>query len=137
MGEAAGIPARLRIIRQVVDTVINRGEPYELLIGKGFGSSIELAKEISGPDLSSLDNVYITLLYENGLFGVFGYVALWLFVLSKRKRSAFISYYWYALVGLLLVGFSFVTYLYYSVNFLIVAALALMRNDKGNLPLNV
>ena len=130
MNEAGGIPARIRIIKTVINNIIEDENTIEVLFGKGFGSSVEAAKDISGPELASFDNVYISIIYEHGIFVLFVYAAFWAIWLFKKKAGANKTYYWYAIIAYLLTGFSFNHIGYFSVNYLIIVMLVIMKNNN-------
>ncbi len=133
MNEAGGIPARIRIIKTVINKIIEDENTIEVLFGKGFGSSVEAAKDISGPGLATFDNAYISIFYEHGIFVVLAYMALWAIWLFIKKAAAKKAYYWYAIIAYLLTGLSFDHVAYFSVNFLIIVILAIMKNDNNYL----
>lgn len=109
--------------------------PVNQLIGSGLMSSIEIA-QLLNKSFGTLDNTFITLLYEEGIIGLFTFVAIFATLLWRFKYLYSNSFHWYALLGLMIVAQTFVIPTYATFNFLTVASIAWMlslRSTKNNL----
>lgn len=127
-GDQGGVPARLSLIQTTVDACTADG-PLGFLLGKGFLSSRQIGLAFSDV-LETIDNAYVTILYENGLVGLIGYVALYGWLLYRSRSLAFHSYHWYSVLGFMLAGMSFVTYGFGTISFVAVASMAIITTSR-------
>jgi hypothetical protein len=128
MGESSGVTTRLSLVLSTFSASLKEGGLLSIVFGRGVLSSRELGLQLSAV-LETVDNVYMSVLYENGVIGIVIYLAFWLWLLRRTSALALSSYHWYAVLCLLLAGMSFVTYVFYTINFVAVASIAVMSEQ--------
>ncbi len=103
----------------------------EMLIGFGTGKSAILAENTTGAS-PTLDNTYITVLYELGYVGLCLFVLIWMHVLYINRTLAFKSIHYYSIIGWIMLGFGF-THIYYATcNVGIIASIAILQYTVTN-----
>jgi hypothetical protein len=99
-----------------------------VLLGEGLKSGSLLAYAVGG--VSTLDNVYMTVLVETGLIGfcAFAICCIAAVFLYPGKKASMIMH-WASILGWLLAGLSFVTIYYATFNLIWVASVALLVHE--------
>jgi hypothetical protein len=115
----AGSEARLDLLTLTWEEM-EQATPSEWAFGHGAQSSSLLTARYF-EKLTTIDNAYATLLYENGLFGLLSFLAAF-FCYLKRNTLRSLN-----VLPLLVAGFVFVFYAYFTLNF---AFMALMVADQ-------
>jgi len=96
------------------------------LFGGGMMSSVDVAEE--GTNNNTLDNTYITILYEQGIFGLLLFCFIFGALLWKLRRFATSSLHVCSIFGLLMVGQTFVLIYYSTFNFVALASIAYLMH---------
>ena len=97
------------------------------IIGSGMLSSAEIAQS---QNITTLDNTYLTILYEQGIAGIFIFLFVFATLLWRLRFFAQFSLHWYGILALLVVGQTFVTQGYSTFNFIAVSSIALMLSFR-------
>ncbi len=132
--EMGGVEMRKNMaIHAFEETLISSGL-WGALFGHGWYSSSEIANQYLEVS-TTIDNAYVTILYETGLIGLILYLVICSLPLRNirgRDNSLLVAGY----VGILLCGFSFVTHREFSINLLamtilvVISRRGLMARDR-------
>jgi hypothetical protein len=117
---AHSVGLRAEIARSVISGM---SEPTPLLAGHGMLTESHVSTAIYA-DLGTVDNTYLNLFYEVGIVGLSIY--LWAFIAPLwrlRHLAAQNPHYW-SVVSLMTGSIAFVSYHYYTFNFLVAASMA-------------
>ena len=105
--------------------------PVNEILGSGMMSSAQIAQS---QNITTLDNTYITLVYEQGLAGLLTYLFIFSVFLLRFRFLAKNCLHWYAILALMIVGQTFVMTTYSTFNFISVASIAWMFSLCANKP---
>jgi hypothetical protein len=129
--ETGGVAMRESMAIQAIEDGVLNSDLWSVLCGHGFYSS----KEIGGQYLqvsTTIDDAYVTVLYENGLIGLILYLLICFLPFRNTSRGRENHLLVAGYVGILLCGFSFVTYRVFSVNLLAMTILVAMTSRDLN-----
>jgi hypothetical protein len=104
-------------------------DPGSFLIGHGLLSESRVSREFI-PELGTLDNTYLTFYYETGLVGLLAYLYAFVGPLWDLRHLAKRSLHYWAVVSLLMGSVSFVSYHYYTFNFVAAASIATLYAEQ-------
>lgn len=128
---SGGIALRAEMNKSAISEVFIGSVDGEFIWGKGFYSSKELGakyQEVS----TTIDNSYLTILYENGMIGLMIYLLICIIPIVNHKNKIHSIEFW-AYLGVLIMGFSFVGFRVMSINVHIISliiALNYINNQK-------
>ena len=122
------IETRLEAMRTLQASLLE-GTVLQLLVGNGLRSSGDLV-ETDIRDSDTMDNTYLTLLYEIGIPGLLLYLVPLLWVLSTPCDRS-MRFHKAAVVGWLAAGLSFTSLYYGSCNFPAVVSMAVLTATAG------
>jgi hypothetical protein len=94
-----------------------------VLVGHGLLSESEVSRAVYA-GLGTIDNTYLNLYYETGLVGLAAYLYAFGGALWSLRRMARVTMHYWSVVALLIASVVFVSYHYYTFNFLATASLA-------------
>jgi len=94
-----------------------------LLVGHGLLSESTVSTAVYA-DLGTIDNTYLNLFYETGMVGLLAYLFAFTAPLWQLRSLAKRSIHYWAAVSLLMASFVFVSYHFYTFNFLATASMA-------------
>lgn len=103
-----------------VDVIFSDNNYWNFFIGRGLGLASELPGQLFIKTAKTIENQYLTLLYEIGIIGMLIYIAVLgipIFQYRKQKNSL----HWYSLILVALVGFSFTNLFRPAINFIWIA----------------
>ena len=138
--DAENITIRSDLFQWALSIFFEKLDMVSITFGNGIKSSVKATYDLSSGQMNTIDNVYATVLYEYGIMGLFFYSVVLINVLRYGWNNK--DFYFASSVGFLLVGFSFTTIYYFTVNFVWVAIVAtqiflderLQTLDTQNLP---
>lgn len=133
---AENVEVRQAMAQGVLSGTAGDESSMQFLFGHGVLSTASLGIELSG-SVATVDNNYITIFYETGLLGVIFYIYMWCRFLWRVRCEGTENLHLYSIIGLLLIGVSFVTAYYMTFNFVIVASIAALstKRQTASLPL--
>ena len=94
-----------------------------LLVGHGLLTESTVSEAVYA-DLGTVDNTYLNLFYETGMVGLLAYLFAFTAPLWQLRSLAKRSIHYWAAVSLLMASFVFVSYHFYTFNFLATASMA-------------
>ncbi len=122
-----GIEARIDVIRRVWNG-LGEGGGIDWLVGRGaYSGSLLGLTTVDG--LATLDNAYLSLLYENGLLGLAFFLASFLILIPRQRGQ--VSIFHFGLVAYLFSGLTFVFYVYMTQNIACVALIAFVEAQRS------
>ncbi len=100
------------------------------IFGEGLKSTSILPTTVASRNVTTIDNAYLTLLLETGIFGLFSLLASYIMALRVDRRALSRNFHWYGVLGLMIAGLSFVTVYYATFNLIWVASIAVLAIER-------
>lgn len=122
--EMGGVEMRTNMAVHAFEESLMNSSLWGALFGHGWYSTSEIANQYFEVS-TTIDNAYLTILYETGLMGLILYLVICSLPLRSirgRDNSLLVAGY----VGILLCGFSFVTHRVFSINLLAMTILVVI-----------
>jgi hypothetical protein len=136
-GDPGSTTERIRQIQWAIGNFKSNGLLHAIF-GQGTGMSVQNITKSLGrlsgfsTDVRSIDNVFFTLLYDNGLLGLGAYIFAFIAPLFTTYKKYSDKYLWWAILSFLLAGISTDTYFYSTINFTFVLTWLLMEELPKN-----
>jgi glycosyltransferase involved in cell wall biosynthesis/O-antigen ligase len=124
LSAALGINLRKGALWEGLREMTQEWGPLTWIFGRGAFSVAAVGKRIR-PWYNTVDNVYLSVLYERGLAGLILFVGAFISFLFVTRRASAITVHWFAPVTLMVAGFSFCWDAYSMFNILVVGSMAL------------
>lgn len=121
---AFGINLRREVLAQGLREMSDEWEGLTWIVGRGYFAATSVGQRVL-PWYTTVDNVYMTVVYERGLLGLALFVGAGLTFLSRTRHAATVTLHWYAPLVLALAGFSFSWDAYSTFNILAVGSMAI------------
>jgi len=128
-GDGKNVELRIQMIEMGIEKVLNFEDTMVLLTGRGLKTSNELVTKDGGSYSGTLDNVWLTIVYEAGVPALIFFILSQIIVLYQLRRFAWTPH-WWGILGWSAAGFSFVTIYYATTNFLWVALVAWLWTEE-------
>ncbi len=126
-GGELGITLRRDALLNGLREMIYEWSPAMWIFGRGTFSSAAVGQRLQ-PWYNTVDNTFLTVLYERGLLGLTFFVGAFGVFLYRTRARAFETIHWYAPVMLALAGFSFCWDAYSAFNLLVVASMVVVMH---------
>jgi glycosyltransferase involved in cell wall biosynthesis len=120
---ALGVSLRQEVVLEAVREMTREWGPVTWLVGRGSLTSSWVGMRIQ-PWYTSVDNVFLSVLYERGLTGLALFLCAFIAFLVSTWRAAPITVHWYAPAVLAVTGLSFCWDAYSTFNILAVGSMA-------------
>lgn len=127
---ADNIQVRQIAVGLAVDEIVGETDPLLIALGRGRTTGSNIGAQIAR-DYATLDNAFVTVLYEEGALGLFFFCAAFAVFLYQSRAASRVSLHWYSTLALLGVGISFNFEAYSTVNVLVAASMALASLSSG------
>lgn len=121
---AFGINLRREVLAEGLREMADEWGGLTWIVGRGYFSATSVGQRVL-PWYTTVDNVYMTVLYERGLLGLALFVGAGLTFLSRTRHAATATLHWYAPLVLALAGFSFSWDAYSTFNILAVGSMTI------------
>jgi hypothetical protein len=127
---ALGVSLRKGAVIEGIREMTQEWEPLTWIVGRGSFTAPFIGMRIQ-PWYNTVDNVFLSVLYERGLLGLTLFVGAFLSFLIATRRTAMTTVHWYAPVTLALAGLSLCWDAYSMFNILVVGSMAIvMRHEE-------
>ena len=123
LSAALGINLRTGALLEGLREMTQEWNMLTWVFGRGTFTVASVGKRLR-PWYNTVDNVYLSVLYERGLLGLLLFVSAFISVLLVTRRVAAITLHWFAPVTLMVAGFSFCWDGYSMFNILPVGSMA-------------
>ncbi len=120
---AFGISLRREVLAEGFREMSQEWGGLTWIVGRGYFTAASVGEKVL-PWYNTVDNVYLTVLYERGLAGLVLFVGAFITFLIRTRRAATITLHWYAPLALALAGLSFSWDGYSTFNILAVGSMA-------------
>lgn len=127
---SGGIAVRELLIEKALHQFVFEGNPLIWALGNGLGSGGILAQSVLS-FLDTIDNMFIGILYQQGVLGLFLYALFWLLSLHRVSKVRGSAWYFWALAAFLLSGLSFESLHFVSLNFVVYSMLIYSGSVDG------
>jgi glycosyltransferase involved in cell wall biosynthesis len=132
---ALGVSLREGAVRETAREMLQEWGPLTWMVGRGSLTSPMVGMRIQ-PWYTTVDNVFLCVLYERGLSGLALFASAFLAFLFTTRRAATTSVHWYAPVTLAVTGLSFCWDAYSMFNILAVGSMAVaaLQHEEWSAP---
>jgi hypothetical protein len=124
LSSALGINLRKGALTEGIREISQEWGPVTWIFGRGAFSVASVGKRIR-PWYNTVDNVYLSVLYERGLSGLVLFVSAFVSFLVVTRGASAITVHWFAPVTLMVAGFSFCWDAYSMFNILVIGSMAI------------
>lgn len=121
---AFGINLRREVLVEGLREMSQEWEGLTWIAGRGYFTAASVGQRVL-PWYTTVDNVYLTVLYERGLLGLVLFVGAFLTFLIRTRHASTLTLHWFAPLVLALAGFSFTWDAYSTFNILVVGSMAI------------
>ena len=121
---AFGISLRREVLVEGLREMADEWDGLTWIVGRGYFAATSVGQRVLSW-YTTVDNVYMTVLYERGLLGLALFVGAGLTFLGRTRHAATVTLHWYAPLVLGLAGFSFSWDGYSTFNVLAVGSMAI------------
>ena len=122
-----GITLRIGAVTEAFREVSRNWTLVTWIVGRGALTSAEIGQRLQ-PWYNTVDNVFISVLYERGLLGLTLFISAFVAALYRARHLATSSIHWYAPLALGVGGLSFSWDAYSMFNILAVGSIALLMH---------
>ena len=123
LSAALGINLRTGALSEGLREMTQEWGVVTWIFGRGTFTVVSVGKRLR-PWYNTVDNVYLSVLYERGLIGLALFVSAFISFLIMTRRVAASTVHWFAPVTLMVAGFSFCWDAYSMFNILVVGSMA-------------
>ena len=113
-----------------MEEVLGETDPVIAALGRGRTTAATVGAQVSR-DYATIDNAFVTVLYEEGVVGLLLFCAAFAMFLYEARGAWRKSLHWYSALALLSVGISFNFEAYSSLNVVAAASMALASTANG------
>lgn len=121
---ALGVSLRQQVVIEAAREMVHEWDPTTWTIGRGTYTVSSVGTRIQ-PWYNTVDNVFVSVLYERGLVGLALFVGAFVTFLAVARRSATVTVHWFAPLALAAAGLSFCWDAYSMFNILVIGSMAI------------
>jgi hypothetical protein len=121
---AFGINLRREVLVEGLREMSDEWGGLTWIVGRGYFAAMSVGQRVL-PWYTTVDNVYMTVLYERGLLGLVLFLGAGLTFLIRTRHAATVTLHWYSPLVLALAGFSFTWDAYSTFNILVIGSMAI------------